>query len=181
MNPAKTADRSTDCNGSARVNVWIIYDSAHGHCKKLGETIGDLLEGDCDVSVGYARKISPGDVIAETPKAVLVGGPMHWGKPSMTIATWIKHFYQLVRKLGIQVQKAAVFCTWGVVPDYERPWRELLGKYQFAKNIFPQVLSVKVQGQGTPLIMDDDAPVYDDVERLRRFLLGVENKEEKES
>ncbi len=153
------------------MKIWIIYDSKFGHCKKLAETLEDLLEGDCDVSVGYAKKISPNDVLTESPETVLVGGPIHFGRPSRVISSWIRHCYALTQQSGFHVGKTGAFTTWRITGGYEHIWQHLLQKYPFATFCFPQILSVKIYPQSKSLNLESNTSVYDVLEDLRRFLL----------
>ena len=154
------------------MKVWIIYDSKYGHCKKLAETLENLLEGDYDVSVGNAKKISPTDVIAESPYAVLVGGPLHFGKPSKMITSWIKCFYQITLKTGLRVKKTFAFCTWCFSPLCEPSWQLLFQKYPFAKNVFSQILAIKVADRDLPISFEKNPQIYEIIENLKNFLFS---------
>ena len=153
------------------MKVWIIYDSKFGHCKKLAETLEDLLEGDCDLSVGFAKKISPNDVLEESPEAVLVGGPIHFGKPSRVISSWVKGCYKLTRSLGLRVGKTGAFTTRDSTSGVEIQWQQLFLKYPFAAKIFPQVLAVKLVSKSGALTLELNSHVYEIIEDLRHFLL----------
>ncbi len=153
------------------MKVWIIYDSKSVQCKKLAEALEDLLEGYCAVSVGIVKKISPADVAAELPDAVIVGGPLHFGKPSQDIVSWVKQLYQITRKSTLPIKKAFAFYTWSRTPTGEPAWRQMFQKYSFATNIFPQVLAMKVEPKGVTLSFEKNSHFYDIIERLRQFLL----------
>ncbi len=151
------------------MKIWIIYDSNFGHCKKIAETLADILEGECDTDVGYAKKISPEDVIAEAPYAVIVGGPIHLGYPSQVIVKWIKNCYKIIRKLESGIEKGAAFFTWSVTPNCERQWRNLFNKFPFAFEFFPQVLSMKVPPPVPLLNSKDHGQLNNFGEELRKF------------
>ncbi len=153
------------------MKVWIIYDSKFGYCKRLAETLEDLLEGDCDISVGYAKKISPSDVLAESPDAVLVGGPIHFGKPSRVISSWIKSCYALTRSSGSLVSKTFAFTTWNITRKAGFLWQNIFQKYTFAASCFPEVLSVKINPKSKPSGLELSHAVYDLIENLRRYLI----------
>ncbi len=153
------------------MKVWIIYDSKSGHCKKLAETLEDLLESVFDVSVGYAKKISPNDVLMEAPDAVLVGGPIHFGRPSRVITSWIKGCFALIQSTGSKVKKTFAFTTWSNTVEAGPLWEKLLQQYPFALNYFPQVLAVKIHPQSESLNLEFYTSVEDVYEDLRRFLL----------
>ncbi len=157
------------------MKVWIIYDSKFGHCKRLAEALEDLLEGDCNVSVGDAKKLSPADVFAEYPDALLVGGPLRLGKPSRSISSWIRRFYQISLKTGIHVKKTFAFCTWGCTPSCEPSWQQIFQKYPFATMVFPQVLAVQVIAKDLPIVFEKNPQIYEIIENLRGFLFQENN------
>lgn len=163
------------------MKIWIIYDSVHGHCKKLGETLGDLLEGRGEVSVGYAKRITPADVISDAPDAVLVGGPVHFGRPSRCITSWIKRCHQSVNKAGSLVRKGGAFYTWQGKTNNDKSWRFILQKYPYAGQFFDQVLPVRVFDKDSPLKIAENVHVYSFVEDLKHFLFKDNNQGTSES
>ncbi len=152
------------------MKVWIIYDSKFGHCKKLAETLEDLLEDDCDVYVGQAKKISPNDVLSDLPNAILVGGPIHFGRPSRVISSWVKCCYTLTQRSGFPVEKTFVFTTWRFTPSCEINWQRLLRKYPFAIDAYPQVLAVQVFATDKSIDFELNSQIYESIDNLKQFL-----------
>ncbi len=152
------------------MKVWIIYDGKFGPCRKLVETLEDLLEGDCDVSVGYAKKISPNDVLTDHPSAILVGGPIHLGRPSRVISTWVRMCYAITQRTGCQVEKSFAFTTWRFTPSCEIIWQQLFRKYPFATDMYPQVLTVQVFAKDHTIDVDSQLKIYEFIDNLKQFL-----------
>lgn len=152
------------------MKVWIIYDSKFGHCKKLAETLEDLLEGDCDVNMGYAKKISPNDVLSDLPNVILVGGPIHLGRPSRVISSWVKGCYALTQRSGFQVEKTFAFTTWRFTTSCEMIWQQLFRKYPFATDVYPQVLAVQVFAKDHPIDFESQPQIYEFIDNLKQFL-----------
>ncbi|NHI92325.1 MAG: hypothetical protein EAX96_07460 [Candidatus Lokiarchaeota archaeon] len=152
------------------MKIWIVYDSNFGHCKKVAETISDVLEGEYDTHVGFAKKILPEDVISEAPNAIIIGGPIYFGYPSRTIVNWIKKFYQVTKKLGTPIKKGAAFYTWSFTPKHELQWQKLFQKFPFASEFFPQVLSIKVNPSIPLLNPEECTQVNNFGEKLKQFL-----------
>jgi flavodoxin len=154
------------------MKVWILYDSKFGHCKKLAETLEDLLEDDFDVCVGNAKKISPDDVLVEKPDAILVGGPIHFGRPSRVITSWMKGCFALSQSSRVRVEKAFAFTTRCLNFGAEGSWIKLFHKYHFASNHFSQVLSIKVFPRSKLLSLKLTPDHYTLIEGLKYFLLN---------
>ncbi len=152
------------------MKVWIIYDSKFGHCKKLAETLEAMLEGECDVSTGYAKKISPTDVMSDLPNAILVGGPIHFGVPSRVITSWVKCCYALTHQSGFQVEKTFAFTTWQFTPNCGMIWEQLLQKYPIATDISPQVLTIRVLAKDHPIDFESQPQICECIDRLKQFL-----------
>lgn len=95
------------------MKIWIIYDSKFGNNKRIAQAIKDQLSQH-EVEMMYAKKISPRQVIAKNPDALLLGGPRHAGKISWTISHWIQSFGKKIQAKQIRLKKIAAWETHGI-------------------------------------------------------------------
>lgn len=95
------------------MKIWIIYDSKFGNNQRVAEIIQGLLSAHHEVHVSYAKKISPKEVLAASPDAVLFGGPRRIGNISFTLRHWVEKYAKLLVSKKIRLKKIAAWETRG--------------------------------------------------------------------
>ncbi len=90
------------------MKIAILYDSKFGNTKYLAEFMADEIQAaGHDVGLFGTKRSKPAEILAFQPKALLVGGPTHFGKPTRTLGKYIKKLGKQGEKSSIR--KAAVF------------------------------------------------------------------------
>ncbi len=90
------------------MKIAVLYDSKFVNTKQLAEYMVDKIQaGGHEAQVFRTKKTKPKELLTFQPKALLVGGPTHMGKPALTLVRYIKK----LGKLGSssKIHKAAVF------------------------------------------------------------------------
>jgi menaquinone-dependent protoporphyrinogen IX oxidase len=123
-----------------RMKIWIIYDSKFGNNKLVAETLETTLKVDNDVSVAYAKKVSPKLVLKDAPDALLFGGPLRAGMISFTIKGWATKFAKLLKKKNVRLQKVAAWGTHGPITPQTPPkfaWTNIEPKWKALRDLVP--------------------------------------------
>ena len=71
------------------INVWIIYNTKHGNCKKAAEEVGSKLGDNFDVKVKQITEISPEDLAKEKPEVLIVGARIIAGSPDRKVKKFL--------------------------------------------------------------------------------------------
>lgn len=128
------------------VNIWIIYHSKTGTCKKVCKEIASKLNGKYEIKTNEVKDIKPKAISNDPPDLLIVGSRITFDKPDRTITKFIK---KLGQKLSSPIAKATTFYT------HMTPWEEFKAKMgdilkdsNVAENIMPEYLEYKIQDVG---------------------------------
>lgn len=135
------------------MRVLIVYDTKYGNTKLVAEKIAEGMretEG-IETDIGHVKNVNLRGVADYD--AILVGAPVHFGRPSRTITKFIDK----LGKLNLKAKWTTVFDTYlktdfekGVKPMEER----IVEKAPGLKLILPG-LSIQVNGMGGPIARGD--------------------------
>lgn len=93
------------------MNVWIVYDSKYGNNKRVAEAIASHFTGTGAVHVHPVREISHKTVNDGKVDVLILGGPVHFGAPSLTIRRWATGVKSMMDKESTRVKFLAIWAT----------------------------------------------------------------------
>lgn len=125
--------------------LWMIYDTKYGNNAILAHAIKKQLEKDFEVRIGNAQETKPRIVVADRPYALIIGGPIRFGRPSLTINRWIKNFGKTLLKSNYCPEKAEIYCTAFGDPEKVSLIYNLARQKKIAKEIDPNSTALLVE------------------------------------
>lgn len=90
---------------------------------------------DHEVHVNYAKDISPKEVAAAAPDALLFGGPRRIGNISYTLRKWIEKFAKILEKNKLSLKKVAAWETKGEIKEEELTKADGMERKVYEKNL----------------------------------------------
>lgn len=151
-----------------KLNVAIIYDSKYGNCENVAKQMGSILGAENEIQISSAKKIKQVDVLKNNPDLVIFGGPTHFGMIGWTIRHWINKFNKIAVQHNIELQQAAGFHTYFGDSDMKDKWISLFDKTDFSKQIYPEILALRVENIKGPLELDAS-------EKIKEFILKLKD------
>lgn len=130
--------------------IWIIYDTKYGNNVLLANNLKKMFQGVFLVKSGYAKKIKPKKVLEDHPYGLIIGGPIRFGNPSLTIKKWITDLGKRTQKIGFRPKKIALYCS--ALNDIDRGQGifDLAADLSIAEEIYPKCMGLLVEDLKVP-------------------------------
>jgi len=150
------------------VNVWIIYNTKHGNCKKVAEEVGEKLSNKYDVKIKQITEIKPEDLANEKPDILIVGARIVVGSPDRKIKKFLSRLGKLLES---PISKAATLYTHVLKWDASfAKLPKILKENNIAENICTDFLGIKMAKMKGPAESGQDNKIKVFIEKVSEFI-----------
>ncbi|MBN1329177.1 MAG: hypothetical protein JXA54_06865 [Candidatus Heimdallarchaeota archaeon] len=138
------------------MKIWILHNSTFGNGKKVAETLGDTLSENNDVKIEHISKISPQDIVKDSPDAIVIGTFIKVFMLNGASKRWVRNLKSSLKRSNKTIKFGITFVTHVLPKNKANFWGKRfnsnLQKGGVITNVYPEWLSGQVAGTEGPLM-----------------------------
>lgn len=156
------------------MKVYLMYDTQFGNGKMLAQALGKEFPSDFEIKSGDVKDINPQNVAKENIDVLVLGGAIRMFRGATKSKKWLRELNKILRRSGNTIKYATEFLTHGLPTDkvqgFVKRYHKKLKKASNIKNVYPEVLTARVEEQEGPILDTEIEKAHDYIHNFIKWI-----------